>query len=408
MRVIFSVLLLSFIYVAQRFWFKRGFRIIDSTRRQGLKVFGRYSLISAIVLLILTSLDPFGHSNEKLWEFALSVSKLWLFASTLGYLAVVIARVAGLLFSKIFMHIGNGRKQNTDLARRAFLRRSTLYAGSLPFFATGYGYFVERFSYRVKKIEVPVANLPRGLDGLRIVQLSDIHMGDFMSRGQVRKAVDMANGLNADLAVITGDFITFKNDPLADCIQELSRLHAPLGTWGCNGNHELNCGVQALAQRLFAENGMRLLRNENVQINWRGETFNLIGMDFWMGEEHPGILMKIGPLVRKDMPNILLSHSPDTFYWASQSGIELSLAGHTHGGQVRLGILNPASLFTKFVSGMYFLPFEGSAYHKGDKTTPFVSRSAALYVNRGLGTLLVPVRLGVPPEISLLILRSAV
>ena len=118
-------------------------------------------------------------------------------------------------------------------------------------------------------------------------------------------------------------------------------------------------------------------------------------------------LQNIERLVRRDMPNILLSHNPNTFYSAAELGIELSLAGHTHGGQVNVEIihsaLNPARFMTRFIAGAYQLPMSLSEQGATD-AAPQWSR---LYVNRGLGTLALPARIGATPEITLLTLRCS-
>ena len=116
-------------------------------------------------------------------------------------------------------------------------------------------------------------------------------------------------------------------------------------------------------------------------------------------------------LVRPDLLNILLSHNPETFPRAAALGIELSLAGHTHGGQIRFTLGNrqwsPASLITPFVAGLYRLPFGPEGHATADEVAPRPPQSAFLYVNRGLGTFALPLRLGVPPEITVLTLRAA-
>jgi uncharacterized protein len=245
-----------------------------------------------------------------------------------------------------------------------------------------------------------------------IVHLSDLHIGDFMPRAAVRRAVDLANGVRPDLAVVTGDLITSERDPLEDCIAELSRLRAPLGVWGCHGNHERWAGVEARGQALFERYGMRVLRQQCAELSWHGGRFNLIGVDDQRERARPGepsfMLRGIEALVRRDIPNILLSHNPDTFPRAAALGIELSLAGHTHGGQLRFALgdrqWSPASFVTPFVAGLYRLPLgpEGG----GGETVPCPRKSAFLYVNQGLGTFGLPVRLGVPPEITVLTLRA--
>lgn len=418
-RLFFLIFLASLIYLAQRFWFMRAWRLTESISQHQWKILLRCLLITAVILLLATVLDSlFGHfiSSRGSGNWALSASRLWLLASFFGFLTVLSIEILGWL-SKLVMHaMSSAREKSFDPVRRTFLRYAAFLAGGVPFIATAYGFALERLRYRIEKVEVPVANLPKGLEGLRIVQLSDIHMGDFISRAEVRRAVEMANELNADLAVVTGDFISSIGDPLEDCISELSRLRAPLGIWGCNGNHEVYAGMEDLSHKLFNDYGMQLLRHQNVEIQWRGEQINLIGVDYQGGRrlsgEQPLMLRGIESLVRKDIPNILLSHNPNSFYRAAELGIELSLAGHTHGGQVRIEFADyqwsPARFVTKFVAGIYHLPFGNKVDASEYGASPSGPQLATLYVNRGLGTFGMPVRLGVPPEITLLTLHTAV
>jgi predicted MPP superfamily phosphohydrolase len=224
----------------------------------------------------------------------------------------------------------------------------------------------------------------------------------------------MINAVQPDLAVLTGDLITSEHDPLEDGIAELSRLRVPLGVWGCHGNHERWAGVEARTQALFARDGMHVLRQQCVELSWRGGRFNLIGVDDQRERARPGepssMLRSIEGLVRPDIPNILLSHNPDTFQRAAALGIELSLAGHTHGGQIRFALGNrqwsPASLITPFVAGLYRLPLDPATPTSSEETAACPQTYAFLYVNPGLGTLGLPVRLGMPPEITVLTLRA--
>src|SRR5207245_5149210 len=221
-----------------------------------------------------------------------------------------------------------------------------------------YGFAAERLNYQVRRVEIPLPNLPSALDGMQIVQISDIHLSSYMSRKQVRRAVDMANELGADLAVVTGDLITGGGDSIADCIDEIRHLRAPLGIWGCNGNHEIYARAEDAAQGLFAQAGMKLLRQENVQLAFRGAPFNLIGVDYQRERGPNGrrlkMLSHVEPLVRRDMPNIVLSHNPNSFTRAAELGIELTLAGHTPGGQVQVENLvhsfSPAGLILVYVA----------------------------------------------------------
>jgi predicted MPP superfamily phosphohydrolase len=217
-------------------------------------------------------------------------------------------------------------------------------------------------------------------------------------------------------------------DSIADCVDEVRHLRAPLGVWGCNGNHEIYARAEDEAGYLFAQAGMKMLRHENSQITFKGARFNLIGVDYQRertsrGQRQP-TLLHVEPLVRRDMPNILLSHNPNSFNRAAELGIELSLAGHTHGGQIQVEILDhrlsPARFITDYIAGLYARPLFAPAPNERAASDASASRMfspslfppqssamAHIYVNRGLGTVGAPVRLGVPPEISLIVLRTA-
>jgi predicted MPP superfamily phosphohydrolase len=160
---------------------------------------------------------------------------------------------------------------------------------------------------------------------------------------------------------------------------------------------------------------MKLLRHENAELMWKGSALNLIGVDYQRQRtqdgSRPPMLAGLEPLVRRDVPNILLSHNPNSFPRAAELGIELSLAGHTHGGQVRVEILDhrwsPAEFFTHYVAGLYQRPLLNPSLLTEADTAALPHASSFVYVNRGLGTIGAPVRLGVPPEITLLTLRRA-
>jgi predicted MPP superfamily phosphohydrolase len=338
--------------------------------------------------------------------------QLWIFASILAFLCVKVVHAAEWLWLRLTGY--RGKREETaavvavDPSRRAFFRYAAGIAGGVPLLAAMYGFASERLRYRIHRVEIPLANLPAALDGFRIVQFSDIHIGDFMPAEEIRRAVGMANELNPHLAVITGDFVTSWGDPLGECVAELSQLRAPLGVWGCNGNHEIYAGVEAAAAKLFYANGMRLLRQTCAELDWRGEKLNLIGVDyernFGLSGSHMPSLRGVEALVRPGIPNILLAHNPNSFYRAADLGIDLTLSGHTHGGQIKIEIVDhswsPAKFMTRFIAGRYQMPI-GS--NRGAGST----RQAFLYVNRGLGTIGIPARLGVEPEITLLALRAA-
>ena len=374
------------------------------------------------IVLAASLLDPLvGRAISRLpfGRGLATFASLWLMTSFFAFLAV--QSVGGIEYiTNLVARLRPGALAGEfSPSRRAFFQYAALFAGSAPFLAATYGYAAGRLRYTIERLDVPIANLPPELDGLRIAQLSDIHIGDYMPPAEIARAVDMANELRPDIAFVTGDFVSREGDPLDTCITELSRLRAPLGVFGCNGNHEIYAGVEDDAQRLFQEKGMRLLRAQGTVIEHNGARFNLLGVDYQRDHMVSGgstgpMLQEIEHLIRRDMPNILLSHNPNSFRRAAQLGIELSLAGHTHGGQVKFEIVDhsvsPARLITPFVAGLYQLPMASGHGVTGDspvQAEPGSAARSALYVNRGLGTFGFPVRIGVPPEITLLTLRRA-
>jgi predicted MPP superfamily phosphohydrolase len=307
-----------------------------------------------------------------------------------------------------------------DPSRRTFFRTASVVAGAAPFLGVMYGYADERLRYEVRRVEIPIPNLPSQMDGMTIAQISDIHLSGYMTRESVRRAVDMANDLGADLAVVTGDLITGIHDPIADCVEEVRHLHAPLGVYGCNGNHEIYARAEDLAEKLYQQAGMKMLRRESATIAYKGGQLNLIGVDYQRERTPSGrkteMLANVESLVRRDMPNILLSHNPNAFNRAAELGVELTLAGHTHGGQVKVEILDvsisPARFISDYIAGLYHRPFLMPDVPKRMGETIKLMPNApnglsSLYVNRGLGTVGAPVRLGVPPEITHIVLRRA-
>jgi predicted MPP superfamily phosphohydrolase len=439
---------LTLLFLSQRFWYRALWRVTSHWGRMTLRIGARVAYVVLLLMSIgsiavaLTSAGR-GQMVAHASSFMV-VNGLWFFSALFAYLAVKL--VHGLERLWRWMHATGAPKslaaprhataQPTipaaaevvaDPSRRYFFRTATVAAGAAPFIGAMYGFAAERLNYQVRRIEIPIPNLPSALDGMRIAQLSDIHLSGYMSRTQVRRAVDMANDLGGDLAVVTGDLITGLGDPIADCVDEIRHLRAPLGIWGCNGNHEIYARAEDEAAYLYAQAGMKLLRHENAQLTFKGAHFNLIGVDYQRERNQRGqrqqVLQNVEHLVRRDMPNILLSHNPNSFPRAAELGIELSLAGHTHGGQIQVEILDhrlsPARFITDYIAGLYQRPMfapapmgRASADSNGSRgfaPSLFGSSSpmAHIYVNRGLGTVGAPVRLGVPPEISLIVLRRA-
>lgn len=424
----------ALLFFSQRFWYLALWRVTSNWGRVWLRMGIRMLYLVGLLLIIASMTDGWMKDHRRVLpghSAFMSFAGLWILAALGGYLCVKSVHAIEWIWRRVHKPVTHEPVKPPvpnstaldfvpDPSRRTFFRTASVVAGAAPFLGVMYGYAGERLRYQVNRVEIPVANLPSPLDGMEIVQISDIHLSSYMTRESVRRVVDMANQVGADLAVVTGDLITGVHDSVHDCVEEVRNLRAPLGVYGCNGNHEIYARAEDLAERLFQQAGMKMLRRENAVIPFRGAQLNLIGVDYQRERLPNGrktqMLANVEPLVRRDMPNILLSHNPNSFNRAAELGIELSLAGHTHGGQVQVEILDvsisPARFITNYVAGLYQRPLSVVVPPRRiGETIQLMPNGrkglSALYVNRGIGTVGAPVRLGAPPEITHIVLRRA-
>jgi predicted MPP superfamily phosphohydrolase len=282
---------------------------------------------------------------------------------------------------------------DVDPARRRVLNVAGNALLVSPFAVMGYGALIQRTDFRVREVEIPLPELPQDLDGLRILHLSDIHLSAFLSEQELARVIEASNELRAHVAFMTGDLISGHSDPLDACIRQLARVKSDAGMLACMGNHERYIRAERYTREHAARAGVEFLRRESRQLRFGAATLNVAGSDFESHRNRERYLTGMESLVAPGAVNVLLQHSPDVFPAAVSKGYNLLLAGHTHGGQVTVEILdqaiNPARFFTPYVYGLYRLG------------------GAAAYVTRGIGTVGVPARIGAPPEISLLRLRKA-
>jgi predicted MPP superfamily phosphohydrolase len=269
--------------------------------------------------------------------------------------------------------------------RRNFLTAVGAGLSVLPAAGTVFG-IVRRNQFRVSEVKIPISNLPKELEGFRMVQITDVHLSPFLSEAEFARAIDMANETRADLALVTGDLISRRGDPLDACLRQLARLRAGSGVLGCLGNHEVYTKTQDYVTAQGRRIGVEFLRGEARTLRFGGAAINFAGVDYQkFGAPY---LKGAEQLLAPGVVNILLSHNPDVFPVAAAQGYDLTIAGHTHGGQVDVEILNQhwnvARYFTPYVLGLYS------------------AGKSSVYVSSGLGTIGVPVRLGAPPEVSLL------
>jgi predicted MPP superfamily phosphohydrolase len=293
---------------------------------------------------------------------------------------------------------GSSSLLRNPISRRRLLKGGLLGAAGLALYSAE----VARHWIEVCRIDIHLRSLPAAFEGLRIAQLSDIHMDEYTEPFFLRHAIEEINRLQPDLVLLTGDFVS--NSPLgrkfaigaawqcANILRELTckELYAVLG------NHDVLVSARAVSRALTA-NGITMLTNANRAIERGGSRIWLAGVDDPV-EGHPNPEKAIPPSMRNvpNEPVVLMCHAPDyaddlLMHPAGQA-VDLMVSGHTHGGQVRLPLIGALSL-----------PPLGQEYVQGW----FKLGDMQLYVNRGIGTVGLPFRLNCPPEITLVTLRKS-
>jgi uncharacterized protein len=286
--------------------------------------------------------------------------------------------------------------------RRKFVSQIALGIAAIPFIGIIYGVLKGKYEYRVHQVDVPIPNLPDAFNGFTITQLSDIHVGSFDNPEAVQAGIDLANSLNSDLLVFTGDLVNNLAAEMKPWMEHFSQLKAPHGVFSILGNHDYGDYAQWSSEEdkqanfedlkaVHRDLGFNLLLNEHTHIEKDGQKICLIGIENWgkRGFVKHGDLNKAIQDVPHDSVKILLSHDPS--HWEAQTikhekHIHLTLSGHTHGMQ--FGIEIPG---IKWSPIKYLYPQWAGLYHEKGKY---------LYVNRGFGFLGFPGRVGILPEIT--------
>ncbi len=247
--------------------------------------------------------------------------------------------------------------------------------------------FYEARRVGVTELELPLPNLPPQLDGLRLVQLSDVHFGMINGQEKLTKIVQMVNDLAPDLVVITGDLVDESVAHMEEMAIPLSQLRASHGVWAVTGNHEFYAGVERVVA-IMEKARIKVLRNEKQTLQGG---LQILGIDDPTGSRRLGHqspeVTKLLSRVEPGQPSIFLCHQPIYFEQAVAHGIGLQLQGHTHGGQ----------LFPIILISRLFYPLTPGLHQQ---------KNTYLYVSRGVGTWGPPQRLASPPELVLIKLRS--
>jgi uncharacterized protein len=341
---------------------------------------------------------------------------MFLFLMVAGPICIVwlLAKLLVIVFNKTECAVSSSCSQTGATETRLDLTRRNFLTGSGGLLIPGifavtsfraYGSLGEIDITPEQSIRIP--HLSKSMKGLRIAQISDIHVGPYLGRERLQHVVELVNKLNPDVIFITGDIIDRDLSDLPDTLRALTGLHAPLGTYAIMGNHDISSDPYSHLGNITGgvnithglnSIGIQTLRNEIAYLGSGQDRVALLGLD-WFSQ--PGdrrfysyrqpetrsqlhlMMEQIGP----GTPTILLAHHPDTFEDAAPLGIGLTLAGHTHGGQVVLANINgvPISIATsrfRYLSGLYQV------------------NGSSLYVSRGIGYFGIPIRINCHPEIS--------
>lgn len=245
----------------------------------------------------------------------------------------------------------------------------------------------EANSLSLERVSITLDRLPKKLDGFRIIHISDTHHSPLTSLEHISRTVKIANRLKPDLFVLTGDYVSHERKYIRPVAEELGKLEADFGTFGCLGNHD-HWTDPELVTRCFEAAGIKMLVNEGMRLDVLGSFVWLAGVD-----DHLVGKTDLAAALRGSYPDetkLLLAHNPLIFRQCVKNGIDLTFSGHTHGGQVKVRDPQKRLLpLRKLSSGLHS--------RKGSQ----------IYITRGIGTVVLPIRYQCPPEISLIELHSA-
>ncbi len=284
---------------------------------------------------------------------------------------------------------GKPRGEKPGVERRLLLARgAAIFAGLTAAGVTGYGVKTALGGPQLDRVQIPIAKLPRAMDGTRLAVVSDIHLGPLTGSQHMSRIVSMINSVDADVVCIVGDMVDGTVEELGRFAEPLRDIRSRQGAYFVTGNHEYYSGFQQWVDEV-ARLGVRPLRNERLEIATRGGVFDLAGVNDVGGAEFDDAPDFARALGDRDTarPVVLMAHQPVMARDAARYGVDLQVSGHTHGGQMM-----PFNLLVKLQQPVV------SGYGEVD--------GVPVYVTNGAGFWGPPVRVGVPPQVTLVELRT--
>jgi hypothetical protein len=386
----FRLIIVSLAVFAQIYLFWRIRQAIRSARGSGRRASLAVVLAGVLIGLlfaanwhIMYTPIPWADPPTLAQAILFYAPAVWSFGSIFSALLLLITQtIGGFIRIAVYAYrsaAGRRKPQTVNLGRRRFMQAGVGGLAAAPFLLSGYG-----AAYEGRNDVVERFTLPFGCP-LRVVQLTDIHAGIFMTPDLMRRYVDQAIALEPELFALTGDYISNSTAFFPGFVAEVARVRARYGTFATLGNHENWYGKRAYYQELLNHHGITLLQNEHRVIETDGGRFAIAGIDDLRSGD-PDLNAGLAGLA-PGIPTLLLSHRPEIFPEAAEHRIKLTLSGHYHGGQVKVSLFGEdfslAHLRTPYPEGLYRI----GASH--------------LYVSRGIGTTFTPVRLNAPPEVTL-------
>ncbi len=275
-------------------------------------------------------------------------------------------------------------------SRRNLLRSLTALAVAGP---STTAVAADRKKLMVERVEIQVPGLPAAMDGFRIAQISDLHLEPFTTEKDIQQTVLTCNALKPDMVAMTGDFVTHSARPAPLLAELLSHLEAPHGVYASLGNHDFQSGAPEVI-RALTERGIPVLRNETKVIRTDGGSLYLGGIDS-VYTNKPDVRKTLQDW-KETQPLVLMMHEPDAADTIAAAGVKaLQISGHTHGGQLVFRGKEPAA-------------FRRARFGKKYLAGRYTVGGLEMYVNRGIGCVGVPWRVGAPPEVTEITLRSPV
>jgi len=366
-----------------------GIRLFRNTGlSQVWKNIGYYILVS-LLLYMITAMVLSQYLSIKYSQPLLWIAYLWMGIMMLLFFTLVFTDLI-----KVILHFYSKFTVSNDIpvniGRRQFISGSiALGASAIVLLASGISVINYNSKPFVNRINVPLAGLPKIFNGFKIVQISDLHIGQLMTKSKLEEIVQQVNNLNPDVIAITGDLADGSTKSLLNEVTSLKYLKAKYGVFFVTGNHEYYNGVENWIIEI-EKMGIKVLGNENIEIIDGNDSFYIAGVNDHeakrFGEKHAADFKLALSGVAENKNVVLLAHQPIAVREAAKYGVDLVLAGHTHGGQI--------------------WPFKYLVYLQQPYIKGFYDyENTKLYVNQGTGCWGPPMRLGTKNEITEVILR---